>query len=198
VDLRFSEPELSHQAKSHLFDTSDWGPFCDVTLTLKQARKCKNGIPIKIDEYECKRAFQHFMNLLNRAVYGNAFRNCGKRLRVIPVLEQTETVRDPQETTVLHRGRYRRAFPLRRSGTSGRWHFHCAIELPQHIDAITFEKLVEVCWKKVDWGHRRILVRDGADDGWINYILKSTQKSQFESWADCIVLEALYNPIANA
>jgi hypothetical protein len=25
-------------AKSHLFDTSSWSPFCDVTLTLKQAR----------------------------------------------------------------------------------------------------------------------------------------------------------------
>jgi hypothetical protein len=24
-------------AKSHFFDTSNWGEFCDVTLTLKQA-----------------------------------------------------------------------------------------------------------------------------------------------------------------
>src|SRR5271167_556389 len=26
-------------AKSHFFDTSSWGAFCDVTLTLKQARQ---------------------------------------------------------------------------------------------------------------------------------------------------------------
>ena len=25
-------------AKSYFFDTSRWGPFCDVTLTLRQAR----------------------------------------------------------------------------------------------------------------------------------------------------------------
>jgi hypothetical protein len=33
--------------------------------------------------YPCRQAFRHFMNLLNRAVYGAAFRRYGKRLRVI-------------------------------------------------------------------------------------------------------------------
>lgn len=61
-------------AKSHLFDTSNWGSFCDVTLTLKQARQCERGAWIKIDDYPCRQAFRHFMNLLNRAVYGAAFR----------------------------------------------------------------------------------------------------------------------------
>ena len=53
-------------AKSHLFDTSSWGPFCDVTLTLKQARQSERGAWIKIDDYPCRQAFRHFMNLLNR------------------------------------------------------------------------------------------------------------------------------------
>src|SRR6266446_9641720 len=69
-------------AKSHLFDTSSWGPFCDVTLTLKQARQSERGAWIKIDDYACRQAFRHFMNLLNRAVYGAAFRRYGRRLRV--------------------------------------------------------------------------------------------------------------------
>jgi hypothetical protein len=30
-------------AKSHLFDTSSWGAFCDVTLTVKQARQSEGG-----------------------------------------------------------------------------------------------------------------------------------------------------------
>jgi hypothetical protein len=44
-------------AKSHLFDISSWGPFCDVTLTLKQARQSEKGAWIKIDDYPCRQAF---------------------------------------------------------------------------------------------------------------------------------------------
>src|SRR5260370_14271178 len=61
-------------AKSHFFDTSSWGEFCDVTLTLKQALQPDRGGWVKIDDYRCRQAFRHFMNLLNRAVYGSAFR----------------------------------------------------------------------------------------------------------------------------
>jgi hypothetical protein len=75
-------------AKFHMFDMSSWEKFCDVTLTLKQASQSDNGVWIKIDDYPCRRAFRHFMNLLNRAVFGAAFRRYGKRLRVLPVLEK--------------------------------------------------------------------------------------------------------------
>ena len=77
-------------AKSHFFDTSSWGAFCDVTLTLRQARQPDSGGWVKIDDYRCRQAFRHFMNLLNRAVYGAAFRRYGKKLRVLPVLEKGE------------------------------------------------------------------------------------------------------------
>ena len=90
------------------------------------------------------------MNLLNRAVYGAAFRRYRKRLRVLPVLEKGEL--------------RTRALRAREYGTSGR----CAIELPSHLDAISLEKLVRDCWAKVEWGYRRILVRDGANAGWIS------------------------------
>jgi hypothetical protein len=95
----------------------------------------------------------HFMNLLNRAVYGAAFRRYGKRLRVLPVLEKGEV-------------RARALRPWER-GTSGRWHIHCAIELPSHVDAVALENLICDCWAKVEWGHGRIRVRDGANAGWI-------------------------------
>src|SRR5712672_883176 len=119
-------------AKSHFFDTSSWGPFCDVTLTLKQAWQPDRGGWLKIDDYRCRQAFRHFMNLLNRAVYGSAFRRHGKRLRVLPVLEKGEV----------------RARALRpwECGASGRWHIHCAIELPSHFDAISLENMIRQCW----------------------------------------------------
>src|SRR3984893_16180427 len=171
-------------AKSHFFDTSSWGPFCDVTLTFKQIRQSDSGACIKIDDYRCRQAFRHFMSLLNRAVYGAAFRRYGKRLRVLPVLEKGEV-----------RARALRSWER---GTSGRWHIHCAIELPSHFDAIVLERLIRDAWAKVEWGHGRILVRDGANAGWISYMLKDRQKSEFDGFADCIIIESLYNPIADA
>jgi hypothetical protein len=175
---------LVESAKSYFFDTSSWTDFCDVTLTLKQGHQHDCGGWVKIDDYRCRQAFRHFMNLLNRAVYGAAFRRHGKRLRVLPVLERGEV----------------RARSLRtcESGIFGRWHIHCAIELPSHVAAVALEKLIRVCWAKVEWGHSRILVRDGANAGWISYMLKSRQKSQFDDIFDCLILESLHNPIAGA
>ena len=171
-------------AKSRLFNTSSWGPFCDVTLTLKQARQCEKGAWIRIDDYRCRQAFRHFMNLLNRAVYGAAFRRYGKRLRVLPVLEKGEV----------------RASALRpcERGSSGRWHIHCAIELPAHLDAIALERLIRCCWAKIELSYSRILVRDRANAGWIDYMLKDRQKSEFDGFLDCVIIESLHNPIADA
>jgi len=192
------EETISDVLKSSLFETSKWGSFCDVTLTLKQARKSDDGTWIKIDEYQCRRAFRHFMNLLNRAVYGNAVRRHNKRIRVVCVLEKEGFVRDPRETTVFHRGKWMSALPVKEYRRRGRWHFHCAIELPVHVDTIRFEQLIYTCWAKVHWGLCRILVRDGTNEGWIDYMLKLRQKAQFESWTDCIDLDSLHNPIADA
>ena len=119
-----------------------------------------------------------------QAVYGAAFRRYGKRLRVLPVLEKGEV----------------RARALRtwERGTSGRWHIHCAIELPLHFDAVTLEKLLRGCWAKVAWARGRILVRDGANSGWIKYMLKDRQKSEFDGFFDCIIVGSLHNPIVDA
>ena len=57
-----------------------------------------------------------------------------------------------------------------------RWHIHCAIELPAHCDAIGLERLIRACWAKVEWACGRILVRDGADAGWIDYMLKADRR----------------------
>src|SRR3974390_3537718 len=168
-------------AKSHLFDTSGGVLFGAVPWTLKQPRQSERGAWIKIDDYACRQAFRHFTNLLNRAVYGAAFRRYGRRLRVLPVLEKGEV----------------RASALRswERGTSGRWHIHCAIELPSHLDAVALERLIRDCWAKVELGYGRILIRDCANAGWINYMLKDRQKSEFDGSADCIIIESLHNPL---
>jgi hypothetical protein len=184
ANIQSMEADAVESAKSSLFNTSSWGEFCDVSLTLKQGHRPQSNGWIRIEDYRCRQAFRHFMNLLNRAVYGSAFRRHGKRLRVLPVLEKGDV----------------RASSLRpwERGTSGRWHIHCAIELPSHCNSVALEKLIRHCWSKVECGHGRMLVRDRANAGWINYMLKDRQKSEFDSLLDCIILESLHNPIADA
>lgn len=169
------EADAIASAKSNLFDISSWGEFCDVTLTLKQGHRAESGSWIKVDHYRCRQAFRHFMNLLNKAVYGSAFRRHSKRLRVLPVLEKGEV--------------YARSLRPCERGTSGRWHIHCAIELPLHYDAPALERLVRVCWAKVELSNGRILVRDCANAGWISYMLKDGQKSEFDGLLDCVLIE---------
>ena len=72
------------------------------------------------------------------------------------------------------------------------------MELPSHFDAIVLERLIRDCLKKVEWGHGRILICDGANAGWINYMLKDRQKSEFDGFVDCIIIESLHNPIVDA
>jgi hypothetical protein len=156
--------------RSSHFDTSHWPSFCDVTLTFKQARQAQNGTWIRLDEHQCRDAFRFFLKLLNRAVFGAAARR-GKKLRVIPVTERQ---------------------------ADGRWHYHAAIEVPAHISALRFDEIARECWRKVDWGRERIEIKDKADQGWIDYMLKPRQKSGLEAWSDCIDWESLHNPIVDA
>jgi len=74
---------------------------------------------------------------------------------------------------------------------------HAAIELPPHLSALQFDELARECWKKGDWGGPRIEIKDNADRGWIEYMLKPWQKSGLEDWSDCIDWESLHNPIAD-
>ena len=63
---------------------------------------------------------------------------------------------------------------------------------------MSLESITRKCWAKVEWGHGRILVRDGANAGWIDYMLKGRQKSAFDDFLDFIIIESLHNPIADA
>ena len=160
---------INHFSQSHLFDTSDWRSIWDLTLTLKQARKTDDGLRwIRTDEYQCREAFRHFMNLLNRAVYGNAYRRNFKKLRVLPILEKASE--DDRNTA-----------------TSRTLAFPCCHRTTNPHRSRSFQDANSECWSKVDWGYREICVRPNANHRWINYMLKERQKSAFETWSDCIV-----------
>ena len=61
-----------------------------------------------------------------------------------------------------------------------------------------FNKIWGIPWTMVDLCYGRILVRDRANAGWINYMLKDRQKSEFDGFVDCVIIESLHNPIADA
>ena len=161
-----------------IFSTNHWHSICDLTLTLKQARKLAvpSGSPfikskhswVAGDEHQYKKTFNLFMSLLNRAVYGAAYRRYNKRLRVISVLEKKNE----------------------------RWHFHVAIEPPAHLSTKDFENLVLEIWsKQTDWGYNENKVRYGTHANWIDsYMLKLSQKDDFENWYDCIDWKSFHNP----
>ena len=54
--------------------------------------------------------------------------------------------------------------------------FIVQLNCPRTWTLLPLEKLIRRCWAKVELGYSRILVRDGADAGWINYMLKDRQK----------------------
>ena len=62
----------------------------------------------------------------------------------------------------------------------------------------SFAQKLVVDQSKVECGYGRILVRDDVNAGWINYMLKDRQKSEFDGFVDCIIIESLHNPIVDA
>jgi hypothetical protein len=144
----------AEKAVEKLVVTGHWRSISDLTLTLKQAIKT-DAQWAYMTEHEAKKSFRHFMNLLNRTIFGlKAVQRHQRRLRVIAVVEKEE---------------------------SGRRNIHAAIEPPLHLTVAEFEQAIILCWHKVDWGHRNILIRHKADGGWIKYMLKRRQKSSLDA-----------------
>lgn len=122
-----------------------------IAVTLTLKQRIKQQ---QVDLYAASTNFRQFMNRLNRKIFGNAAQRYGKGLRVIPVLEHDEQVR---------------------------FHNHATIDQPMHMDFDRFEQIIETCWLKTTWGFRQmhiVPITDGP--GWMRYITKTDQKSDFD------------------
>ena len=123
---------------------------------------------VRLDELTAKKAFRHYMKLLNRRIYNFAFRRHGKRLRVIPILEKS---------------------------ADGRWHYHAAIEPPSFMEANRFGEIAMDVWLQTPLGYGRGEISIDADAGWFAYMAKFRSKSGLECYYDCIDTEAFHNPL---
>ncbi len=133
-------------------DVDDLKQWWAVTLTMKQGVEGEY-----LDQIKSSQNFTHFMNLLNKSVFGNAHRRFGKRLEVVPALEWSP---------------------------DNRLHYHIAIRNPWLSDPLRFDMLIRECWTKTQWGYREIKIEHCINGGWIDYMIKqkSTNEIDWENY----------------
>ena len=114
------------------------------------------------DPIKASRNFRHFSNRLSCSLLGSAAKRYGRRLKTIAVVERN---------------------------ADGRLHYHATIDRPAHVSFEDFERAVRLQWRRTQFGYLAMDVQDHADEGWIDYMLKSQQKGglrdDFIDWDNC-------------
>ena len=121
-----------------------------VTLTMKQRVNNKS-----LDNISSSQNLRHFLNVLNKNCFGNAYKRFDKRLRVLPSLERS---------------------------SDGRWHYHLILENPYPSNPIKFERMIESTWFKTSYGYRRIDIKHSINEGWCDYITKFDHRDNEIDW----------------
>lgn len=136
----------------------------NITLTQKQIFEGQ-----RIDDEISSANFRHFRNLLNRRLFGNAYKRHGRQLSMFVVQED---------------------------GAWQRHHLHAIIEKPASLTTEEFIALVMECWGKTRFGYREHHFEEPADQaweaGWVNYCLKKRTKADVASsidWANSTCFE---------
>jgi len=123
-----------------------------VTLTMKQRVNNKS-----LDNISSSQNLRHFLNVLNKNCFGNAYKRFDKRLRVLPSLERS---------------------------SDGRWHYHLILENPYPSNPIKFERMIESTWFKTSYGYRRIDIKHSINEGWCDYITKFDHRDNEIDWGN--------------
>jgi hypothetical protein len=115
----------------------------------------------RIDALVSQQNFRHFRNLLNRHLFGNAYKRYGKQLMM---------------------------FVAREGDQHHRHHLHVIIEKPDNVDTEVFVSLVMHFWSKTRFGyhehHYECPTTEGREIGWVNYCLKKRSKEDLASSVD--------------
>jgi len=125
----------------------EWtNPFA-LTLTLKQRQfnKSLNLIQVSI-------TLRHFLNRLNRAIFGNASKRFNKSIQFVPVIEY---------------------------GPDTRYHVHAIIDCPTKLNNITLQSKIVSAWNNTDYGYNHIHLQLIHNDGWTDYITKFNTKPDY-------------------
>ena len=140
-------------------DISNWRNPVAVTLTLKRSIRTASGAFISPGPGDYEQNLRHFINVLNRRIFGNKVRH-GLRLKCIAVLEGDKTVR---------------------------WHYHLLVERPRQLCLEALIALIVWEWGKTRWGYHELDVRP-CDAGWLSYMTKFRSKMHYADsidWLNC-------------
>lgn len=142
------------------FSLDDWASPFAVTLTLKQSVTVPNGImstKLWLTETVAVQNLRHFLNKLNRSIFGKSAARFGKGVGCIPVLE---------------------------GGRDRRLHYHTVIDCPRSELVADFPLLIAEHWRSTQWGYWQIDCQANPDDGWLTYITKFRDKPNFADAID--------------
>jgi hypothetical protein len=146
----------------------DWINPVAVTLTLKYCYYYR-GRRIWRNQSDYEATLKHFLNVLNKKIYGRGWKKFGCRLSVIFFYEEQTDVA-------------RRVRP----------HFHGCIDRPPTISEDEFQVLIETTWSNLNFGYQQVRIDNCNNrDGWLNYISKFRTKMAF---ADALDVQSFHNP----
>ncbi len=142
------------------FSLDDWSSPFAVTLTLRQCVTVPNGIlatKLWLTETVAVQNLRHFLNKLNRSVFGKSAVRFGRGVGCIPVLE---------------------------GGGDKRLHYHAVIDCPRSELLADFPLLIADHWRSTQWGYWQTDCQANPDDGWLTYITKFRDKPNFADAID--------------
>jgi hypothetical protein len=136
----------------YLAESLNAGNTLAITLTQKQIVDRQ-----RIDDIVSSQNVRHFLNFLNREVYGRQ-RNAKK-----------------QKINL---------FIVRETSFNDRHHLHLIVESPFHIPLEDFRAAILRCWMKTKFGYFNVKVEEVHDlSNWTDYMLKQKTKG---NWYDAI------------
>lgn len=152
---------LQHQSAFRDFARIDhWHAPHAVTLTMKQGRQVDSGrssMHLVLTPHEAEVNMRHFINRLSKKVFGNAASRYGKAVPIIPALE---------------------------GGNGKRLHYHAVIDCPRDDLLGQFPAMIQDTWLETPWSLRETDIQTYADAGWVNYISKLRDKTNYADSID--------------
>ena len=145
------------ETQRYLTELLNAGNTLAITLTQKQIVDRQ-----RIDDIVSSQNVRHFLNFLNREVYGRR-RNAKKQK--------------------IH------VFIVRETSFNDRHHLHLIVERPFHICLEDFRVAILRCWMKTKFGYFNIKVDEVYDlSNWTDYMLKQKTKGDWYhaiDWENC-------------
>ncbi len=160
---------LALQSSFRAFARIDhWAAPHAVSLTMRQGdmpQTEKGSTFVSLTPEAASRNYRHFLSLLSSRVLGQAAKRHGRRVNSFSVIE---------------------------GGEHKRLHIHAVIDCPRAELREKFPELIIEAWENTSWGQAEINIKPYADNGWVDYISKFRDKTNFLDsidWTNCQTLD---------